>query len=299
MSNNISAKIILDSISPEGMRLTTAELTFHRFILAEFNTHRVFSRNSASSRAIPFSKQIKNVAESPALPVEYMYNQPGMQASEPLTPEDEAEAIRIILEHRDHAIKTAKALGNLGPINPDTGKPLGLHKQWTNRYLEPFMWHTVIVTATDFNNYFHQRCTEFSPLAQPEIRAVSDLFIEEYRNSTPTILTTDQWHLPYIMPDEESLPLEDRIKISVARCARVSYLTHDGVRDIIKDFDLFNKLVTADPPHWSPLEHVARPLNTGIRATSLDVATRHIGNFNGWVQYRHILDGTTTFTGEI
>jgi hypothetical protein len=280
MTQGIDAKIIKDSISPDGIRLTTAELSFHRFVLAEFNTHRVFSRNSASSRAIPVAKQIGFVETTPALPVEYFYNQPGMQASEPMTPEDEAEAIKWILWMRDQAVVGVKALNNIGPINPETGSPLGLHKQWANRYLEPFMWHTVIVTSVDFDNYFHQRSTEFSPLGQPEIRAVTDVFLDQYRNSVPELVEFGQWHLPYILEDEEGLNLETKKMVSVARCARVSYLTHDGVRDITKDIELYEKLVDATPPHASPLEHVATPA---------DWLSDYEGNFPQWHQLRHLV----------
>lgn len=242
----VSAKIIADSISPDGIRLTTMEVTFHRFVLAEFNTHRAFSRNSASSRAIPVNKQIRKIQEELAYPVEFGTNQPGMQAGPPLLVPELTYAEEHWEDASKHAISQAEVLGERYEV----------HKQVTNRLLEPFMWHTVIVTSVDYQNFFNQRC---SPLAQPEIRAVAEKMKEAYDLSVPEPIGYHQWHLPYIQPDEFDLTTETLIKVSAARCARVSYLTHDGTREIEKDLDLFEKLVSAEPPHWSPLEHVATP----------------------------------------
>lgn len=240
MNNKPSAKIILDSISPVGARITTMELNMHRFILAQFNTHRMFSRNSASSRAIPISKIIKRVKENPALPIHWGKNQKGMSAREEHSLEDQKKLKKYWLWHRDRAVEMAQILDSNG-----------LHKQLTNRLLEPFMWHSCIVTATEWDNFFSQRC---SSDAQPEIHALALAMREAYENSTPQKRTK---HFPYIMEDENNLYSFDKLKISIARCARVSYLNHDGVRDIEKDYELYDKLRTANPPHRSPFEHVA------------------------------------------
>lgn len=278
-----SAKVVLDSISPRGHRLTSLEIEIHRYVLAELNTHRAFSRSSASSRAIPVSKQIQRVIDDPAMPIEYCYNQAGMQASETLSPEDKERAEYLISKLRLAACETVDELSKLGPVNPSTGKPIGLHKQWANRYIEPWMWHRVIVTATDWDNFFRQRCSKFSPLAQPEFMAVADAMHDAIENSTPQFVGYGDWHTPYILDDErESLPIERRKRISVARCARVSYLTHDGVRDHDVDMKLFNRLESASPPHAAPLEMVATP------AAPENVVK---GNFTGWVQFRHLLLG--------
>lgn len=277
-TTHISAELIEDSISNRGIRLSTVAVTFHRFILAEWNTHRAFSRNSASSRAIPVAKQLERVELDPAMPIDYRYNQPGMQAVEPMTAEDRAKAEEIILRMRDACVEGVRELSQLGPLD-DKGNPLGLHKQWANRYIEPWMWHTVVCTSVDWDNFFKQR---MSHLAQPEIEAAAEAVYEVLSDETappPPILNPGEWHTPFVLPEErEELDLETRKKVSVARCARVSYLTHDGVRDIVKDLQLYERLVTADPPHWSPLEHVATPDAT---------KRRHIGNLPGWVQLRH------------
>lgn len=265
-----NATVIADSISPGGVRLTTIEVTLHRFVLAELNTHRTFSRNSASSRAIPVSRQLQRVLEDPAMPVEFGANQPGMQAGEALTGEAQADALCAWLAARDAAVEAVRQLALLG-----------VHKQVTNRLLEPFMWQTCLVTATDWDGFWQQRC---SPLAQPEIMAAAVAMRAAFDASQPRPLADGDWHTPLIQPDEADLHLEARKRISAARCARVSYLTHDGRRDLSVDEQLYDRLVTADPPHWSPLEHVARPLADGEQPA---------GNLGGWRQLRHDIEWGT------
>lgn len=259
-----AAKVIKDSVSPTGHRLLTMEVTMHRYVLAEFNTHRVFSRNSASSRAIPTSKQLERVRETPANPIEFGANQPGMQAEDVLSDDDADTASAIWTAARKFAANAAEDLAKLG-----------VHKQVVNRLLEPFMWHTVIVTSTEWDGFYKQRV---SPLAQPEIKAAASLMLEAHLASTPVELDYEEWHTPYIL-DDEDFDTETAKKISAARCARVSYLTHDGVRDPDKDLELFARLVEADPPHASPLEHVATPGDF--------VEPNTLGNLRGWSQLRH------------
>lgn len=260
----IYAEVIADSITGDGKRLTTMEVQMHRFVLSEFNTHRLFSRNSASSRAIPIEKQIAKILKNPAYPVEWGRNKSGMQAGEPLNPKDAKRARKIWKRSSKRAIRDCRKL-----------EKLGVHKQIANRILEPYMWHTVIVTSTEWDNFFEQRC---SPLAQPEIRAVANAMRDAYRKSVPMFIVTGEYHLPYIQPGEFYLPDLKKIKISIARCARVSYLTHSNEYSIEKDIVLFNRLLNADPPHWSPFEHVATPLAPGLSDA---------GNFDGFAQLRH------------
>lgn len=270
-----SAKIICDSVSPDGNRLTTMEVVMHRFVLAEFNTHRAFSRNSASSRAIPTSKLLERVEIDPALPLFYGVNKSGMQAEKELIPQGKLFAEFSIKELLTEAIYTVRNLT----------ENHNLHKQNSNRYIEPWMWHTAIVSATDWDNFFYQRCSEF---AQPEIKALADAMQLAYYTSTPNLVKYGEWHLPYIddetknevadsvskMIVNQSVQYFHRLKaISVARCARVSYLNHDGKRSIEDDFSLYEKLITGN--HWSPFEHVAKPLDNGRN-----------GNFLAWKQFR-------------
>jgi thymidylate synthase ThyX len=262
-----SARVLLDSLSPAGVRLTTLEVTFPRFVLSEFNTHRVMSRNSASSRAIPTSKLLERVMTDPVLPLEWGRNQKGMSASDVLTPEEEEAAKRIWLSARDAAVEHARKLVELK-----------VHKQELNRVLEPFLWHTVIVTATEWDNFFTLRC---APNAQPEISAAALRMREAIAGSKPSPIAYGEWHLPLVQDDERSLPIETQKKISAARCARVSYLTHEGKREVEKDLELHDRL-KADR-HLSPFEHVATPAH--------DVEFH--ANFRGWIQMRHEIEAAT------
>jgi thymidylate synthase ThyX len=275
---NTQAEVKLDSISPDGVRLTTFEVTYPRFIHSEFMTHRVFSRNSASSRAIPVAKQLAKIKEDPALPTEFGTNQPGMQAGPPLEGALQRSAFGIWDEAALSAASYAEKL-----------QRLDVHKQVTNRILEPFMWHTVIVTAVDYENFFNQRC---SPLAQPEIEELADCMSNAYKLSNPTLLEVGQWHTPYLQEDELSIPLGVRLMVSAARCARVSYLTQAGVRDYHEDVNLFHRLATADPPHWSPMEHVASPYSYACglspRGNFIEfVDDSGVWEPTGWAQLRH------------
>lgn len=268
-----SAKIICDSVY-EGDRITTMEVVMHRFVLAEFNTHRMFSRNSASSRAIPVGKQLERVDNNPAFPISWPKEQPGMQGGEELDSLSFNEARDMYEDIRNYTVNRISEY-----LLAHVDKNLTLHKSVINRLLEPFMWHTVVVTSTEWDNFFIQRC---SPLAQPEIRAAAELMHTALLESVPEQLNQGQWHLPYIL-DEEKAIYKDQvlIKASVARCARVSTLHQDDKADVLKDIELYTKLVTADPPHWSPLEHVAMVdyLFEGY----------HKGNFQSsiWSQFRH------------
>ncbi len=260
-----NARVLTDSVSPAGIRLTTLEVRFPRFVLSEFNTHRVFSRSSASSRAVPTKKMIERVLENPTMPVEWGVNKPGMSASEALTTEQTEEAKQEWLRARDSAVEHVRKL-----------QKFNVHKQVINRLLEPFMWHTVIVTATEWANFFELRLAEN---AQPEIRRAAQCMRAAIDASKPIAVTVGDWHLPLIQSDERSLPVETLKMVSAARCARVSYLTHDGKRDIEKDIDLCEKL-RADR-HLSPFEHVATPAS--------DSAFH--ANFRGWVQMRKEIEG--------
>jgi len=271
-----SAKIILDSISPNGVRLTSMEVTCHRWVLAELNTHRAFSRNSRSSRAVPVSRTLEEVKNNPAMPIEWGIAGPGMSANGEIDVISKRLAESLWLKQRDHAVATVEKL-----------QDMHLHKQVANRLLEPFMWHTVIITSTEWQNFFNQRC---SPDAQPEIRVAAELMKDAWIFSHVQHVDYGEWHTPYLKYDdlEQSLmaDVENRKKVSAARCARVSYLTHDGIRDMVKDLDLYDKLVSADPPHYSPLEHVATPVKPVKWYTPW--RKEPLGNFDGWAQLRHL-----------
>lgn len=291
---SVQAKVILDSISPDGVRLTTLEVTFHRFVLAEFNTHRVFSRNSASSRAIPVEKQLARVVAEPAWPVEWPAEQRGMQGGAELEGPNLAAARELF---EDVHAYTTERIARYLEENPD--KSQRLHKSLVNRLLEPFMWHTVIVTATEFDGFWTQRISE---LAQPEIHVAALAMWDAYQRSEPEELDYDEWHVPYV-DDLTASELYDRSRshgdfvedlkrVSAARCARVSYLTQAGERDPDEDFALYERLVNADPMHASPFEHVATP----CAACRVPYHT-HQGNLRGWRQFRHDFE-TSPYAGD-
>lgn len=261
------AKIVLDSICPtgSGIRLTTMEVTYPRFVHSEFMTHRMFSRNAASSRAIPVARMIKAVIDDPAMPVWWGKNEPGMQANEEI---EQKELVQTgWLDQRNKTVETVKWMV----------EKCNLHKQTANRLLEPWAWITVIVTATEWENFFALRC---HPDAQPELQKIAYMMQDLYRTNEPDELNIHDWHLPYVTGNDEKelretdFTLTDLVRVSVGRCARVSYLTHDGIRDPQADIELCNRL--AKSGHWSPFEHIAEA----------NRFNEWLGNFRGWKQYR-------------
>ena len=295
------AKVLADSVSPAGHRLTTLEATFPRFVLAEFNTHRVFSRNSASSRAIPVAKQLRRVLDDPYVPIEFGSNKPGMQAGPALTGPARDAAEAEWLAARDDAVRHVLGLitspenvarfddlhacleAAQGSLKEPLSEWLNVHKQVANRLLEPFMWHTVIVSSTTWDNFFNLRC---HPDAQPEIRLIASKMREACERSVPTRLEPEEWHLPLVgeAEREEASSPEELAKISVGRCARVSYLTHAGTRDLAADITLYDRLLESG--HMSPMEHVARPMTAAELRES-----EWSGNFQGWIAHRKLIAG--------
>ena len=266
---SIRAKVLLDSIT-EGQkyRLTTLEVVIPRVVLCEFNTHRALSRNSASSRAIPVEKMIRQVEEDPYIPIHWGQNQKGMSATSEIADLSKCLADEDWLGVRDFTVSQVKKLIDLG-----------VHKQVANRLLEPFMWQTIIVSATDWENFFALRDNQS---ASPEMQETARSIRRAIDGSTPYIVpytSKGEWHMPFITEAEYEL-FDDRdlMKISVGRCARVSYLTHDGKRDPGEDIRLHDRLLESG--HMSPFEHIARP------SMWFD---RHTSNFTGWTQYRKLI----------
>lgn len=313
------ARVIADSLSEGDKRLTTFEFTFPRMVLSEFNTHRLLSRNSASSRAIPVSKQVKKILTNPFIPAfdSVRKNQPGMQGTQKLTVDDYNQFVEIWKSGRSRAVLTAleiilgverttNALGrdyhslrdlflDEEKINAavaaleeytldmsearktgvEDSRYLNIHKQTANRVLEPYMWHVVIASATEWENFWYLRDHVD---ADPQIHAIASLGRKLYQESTPELLTDGQWHMPFVRKEEKG-EAEGDINfwkgISTGRCARVSYETHDGSRSLEADIRLYDRLVS-DPPHLSPAEHVACP----------QAADKWSGNFQGFFQHR-------------
>lgn len=273
----ISATVIADSVSPQDIRLTTLQLRYPRWIHAEFMTHRVFSRNASSSRAVPVERLIADVAADPAFPIVWTKNQPGMRAKEELTGQRLIDAKDAMNEALASALESAEELMRAGA-----------HKQLANRILEPFSHINTLVTATEWGNFFALRC---HPDAEPHMEMLANAMRDAIAASSPMLLQRGEWHLPYIFPDEHALMDEmwkardseasDLRKISVARCARVSYLTHDQKQPNIEaDLKLYEQLVCGWPIHASPAEHQATP-DTLCHGWSNE---KQHGNFVGWIQ---------------
>lgn len=301
-----SARVIADSITETGNRLITFEATCWRPVLAEQNTHCVLSRNSASSRAIPVTKQLARFAEDFAAPIVWPKEQKGMQGGSNLEgqPLSAAQTLWAGLAQYIHT-----EISDYVKRYPD--EETRLHKSMLNRWLETGLWQTQIISATQWDGYFWQRCHKD---AEPHIRAMAQAMKDAADASTPTSLVPGQWHLPYWSPtnggheddNNEAIKLADgnysgmieiAKKCSAARCARVSYLTQNGVRDLSEDLTLYDRLTanrvgSEDPPHASPLEHVATPWAENSQYVTMPNGNSmgplpKLGKFVGWLQLRH------------
>ena len=315
--SNITAKVICDSISETGKRITTFELEYPRYIHCEILTHRMLSKNCSSSRAIPIEKMLGYIENNMALPVYLGRNKSGMQAVEEI--EDKESALRFWKNGFMEVKSTVNILTELG-----------LHKQIANRLTEPYQMMKVVVTATEWDNFFNLRIDKD---AQPELVMLANKMFNAMQGSTPKTLKAGQWHLPYvdsIESDEKpvvssrdndqycfltdndgnnlgEIYLEDAIKISVASCAAVSYRTENMT--LAKADKIFDMLINAENLHSSPFEHIAKPTHYANKSTMVNEQSpvtwedgiTHMkrsgelcsGNFTGWIQYRHLLDNNT------
>lgn len=286
----ISAKVICDSVNPDGCRLTTMEWTYPRFIHSEIMTHRKLSRNAASSRAIPLAKMIECVSTNPVFPLHWGRNEKGMQASAELDVGQKLAAADTWLRARELSVISAECL-----------ERVGIHKQIGNRLLEPWMWITIVVSATNFENLFGLRCHKD---AEPHFQNLAYKVRSAYDASKPKTLRWREWHLPYFannggggdadvlfcIKESELIhnqPLHFAPQLSAARCGRISYLTQDKRRDCYEDINLYRRLAGQLPLHASPLEHPAQAV-TPLDWISRTEGPRHDwGNFDpGWLQFR-------------
>lgn len=303
----IKASVVLDSVSPHGHRLTTFKLRYPKFIHGEAKTHRIIrlgdeggyelsqevgfmddpnlSRNASSSRAVPTWKLIAEVEDpaTRATPVWWGADQGGMQAAVELTGTALKEAQYRWSEAAMAAAYEARRLVDIKA-----------HKQLVNRILEPFTHINVVCTATEYMNFFGLR---LDAAAQPEMRALAEAMWRAYSESVPARMTAGDWHLPFVLGEEWQDYAErdgsaaDLVKVSVARCARVSYLSNDtGKRSTVEeDLKLYDRLLGSHPLHASPAEHQATPDEFAGEGWWRHEAEH--GNFTGWRQYRKMLPG--------
>jgi thymidylate synthase ThyX len=278
-----SVVVIEDSLSQIGRtRLCTLQLTYWRAIHAELMTHRVLSRNASSSRAIPTERLLKQIETQPAKPVHWGRNQSGMQARDEHDETIVHPVTGDLLTREEAWVAAAKSSVGWARAFADAG----FHKQITNRISEPFSYISVVVSATQWDNFFELRAHED---AQPEIQDLAYTMKEAMRHSSPRLLHPGKlsdprvWHLPYVnMHERQSNSSSDLLAMSAARCARVSYLTHDRQHPKKEDdIALYRRLVESKPLHASPLEHQAYAA----------MAVQPSANFTGgWVQHRRFLE---------
>lgn len=274
--------------------LATVLVTFPRVCLAEFVTHRRnadgvwgdavvcerftledMSKNSSSSRAIPFNRLVKNTMDNPYIP-NWTMNQKGMQGD---------YADEEVKKKADILWKDALCLMS---VTASELFRLGIHKQDCNRLLEPFGWVTQVITSSNWDNFFALRCHE---AAFPPFRKIARMIYLKMRESKPVVLRYGQWHLPFVHPEEkakffwepnsfEEIPLP--IKISAARCAWVSYANHDKDASTEAVLNTYNRLVGSAPVHASPVEHQATPWYFNVDSWR--------SNLTGWVQARKLIN---------
>ena len=316
-NTNISAKVVCDSISEQGIRLTTFEIEYPRIVMSEFNTHRAVSRNSSSSRAIPVSKMLEHTKNINLKPVYFGSKKSGMQAGEELVGED-LQYAKSTWESALHSmVHSAKILDDCG-----------VAKEVCNRLVEPFQLVKVVCTATDWDNFFNLR---LHPDSDPNICMLAYKMYQAMQESKPIKLKTGEWHLPYVnigwngkgemcYADEDFnfVDLEQAIKLSAASCASVSYRTEGMTLE--KADKIFDMLIKAEVVHSSPLEHCATPVSKEVEIENSDYLTVGFinkasdpntwedgithknkqgqlcsGNLRGWVQYRHLLPNNTNW----
>jgi len=295
-NKHITAEVIADSVNEFGDRLTSLVIVLPRIVLAELNTHRALSRNSASSRAIPFKKMVKLVQENPFIPIAWQKDHKGMQGTKYFTNDDKLQAIGGELtgavDYLD--INQIKAT-NSAVLHATAMHNNGVTKQLCNRLLEPFMYHTIIATATEWENFTALRA---HPDAEIHIADASEKIIVALNNSTPRKLRGGEWHIPFgenidysRFADLEGivgvLPSMVAVMIATARCARVSYLNYEGKDDYQSDIDLYKILSSVG--HWSPFEHCAQTMHS----YELDSVNGNgiSGNFKGFIQLRKTFKG--------
>lgn len=353
----INVKIVGDSLSPQGKRITSIIATYPRMIHAEVMTHRLFSRNAASSRAIPFKKMVESVENDPFIPIAWQHDHKGMQGSKYFTDIMDIERCKHSWTlGRNKALEEAKTLAN----------GIGVTKQLANRLLEPFLWYTALITATEWDNFFELRCPKFrvgdqvlysreealsyaiiedpdfytkyrdateeewwmlsESGAEIHIQALAEAIWDAMKESKPKQLKAGEWHIPFgdkmdetelykvsnqitkkerpdLYPHSTLNKYDTMIRIAVARCARLSYMTFDGEIDYAKDIALHDQLLASR--HMSPFEHVARAMDdyeyeTHIKGKGMafigesgiefeDDARGWDANFRGFIQYRSLI----------
>jgi thymidylate synthase ThyX len=298
--DKITAKIIADSISVTGVRMTTMEIEYPRFILAELNTHRMLSKNSASSRAIPVKAMHEHIQASPAEPTYWGKNQPGMQAKVEIAGPDLSEAKYIWMKAKEDALHWSGALAGR----------LEVHKQIANRITEPWMTMKTVISGTEWRNFWWLRCHAD---AQPEINVLAQKMFELYQQHQPQLLHPGEWHVPYVLTRRDRggtlryytdiynpISAEEARIVSASCCAQVSYRKNDDTLE--KATKIYRQLIESEPAHASPVEHQATPMYPHVDSydpSAWQPGTTHVsangdlwsGNLRSWIQHRKLING--------
>ena len=271
MTTTLKALVIAQTFNHRTKStITTFQITMPRFVLAQLNKHRILSSNTESNRAVPIAKKDAKLLANPYFPLSWGTNQKGMQSGVPLQgfKHHLANLIWFLSLH------SQRIYGNLL-------HRLGVHKEIVNRLTEPFQLVDIVITGTQWDNFFNLRT---NITAQPEIREIALLMKKAVTEFPDFQITSDDvfLHLPYVHPEEKEKYKDDFLvlfAISSARCARVSYLNHTGNSNVTADVKLFLRLVKSG--HWSALEHCA------IASNQLAL----FGNFIGWIPVRKLFEG--------
>lgn len=273
----ILAQILAHSINPQGIPLTSWLLQYNKSVHAELMTHRVFSRNAMSSRAVPTKESIRLITENPALPVRWGGHQKGMQQGEELTGEILAEAKHLDKHLREWALAVAAKADDLG-----------VHKSIVNRWIDPWAHIQTIVTMTNPANWFALRAHS---AAEPIVQVLAYRMLNEYIHTTPNFLDFGEWHIPFMDDQTRDLSIENKLRVATARCCWVSYGKPMKALTTLEDaFHRHDECIRA--PHWSPLEHMAQVIDDkrpgkfteGYPWSNFDIN----GVPSGWGQYRKL-----------
>ena len=299
--NHISCTVIADSISA-GSRMVTLELEYPRFIHSELMTHRMLSKNAASSRAIPIKKMHETITEKTAMPIHWGKNQPGMSAKEEVDDLVKQSAEGVWIAARDSMLNHSTVMSDMG-----------LHKQIANRITEPFQLMKTVISGTEWANLIWLR---HHPDAQPEFFELVDCIVKCLEQSDSMLIVSGEWHTPYVHrfrdidgvlqyldSNGEKLSKEDAIKVSSSCCAQVSYRRNDDSLEKAKD--IFARLIESEPIHASPIEHQATPMkfkDAGLYAQDMnptiwEEGITHMdrdrqywsGNLRGFIQHRKLI----------
>lgn len=302
----VDVKLLQHSCSPDGISMYSFEVEIPRIILAEWNTHGMLNTNAQSSRAVPTKKLIEEVRRNPYMPSYWGRNQKGMQAYEECNEPVKGDSREAFW---DICVQT-------NCVFAEAFEEAGYHKQIANRVIEPYSHTKLVVSGTEWNNFFNLRIHKD---AEPNIREMAVQIYKLIHQSQGEYINNGEWHLPYIsryrqegrmkyLFDQQEVSLEEALRISLACVAQVSYRTLNTDPEIIER--IHNNLFPSngDPIHGSPAQHLATPFKEIQCKGDWQEGETHrdrdgyswSAQLRGWCQYRKLIpnENVTTFTHE-